>query len=98
MPLAGSNDRCSEAHVFHFSAACHGLDHRAHCQATLAAAVVYRQERAHTFLPTSDFCFACNSRHVAQVASSWLHRELLAAIGLTSLHSLLVAISEAITG
>jgi hypothetical protein len=98
MPLAGLNDRCSEAHVFHFSAACHAVDRRAHYQATLAAAVAYRQERDHTFQPTSDFCFACNFHHVVQVASSWLHREPLVVIGLTSLRSLLAAISGAITG
>jgi hypothetical protein len=60
--------------------------------------VVNRQARAHTFQPTSDFYFACNFHHEAQVASSCLQRELLVAIGLTRWHSLLVAISGAITG
>ena len=98
MPLVGLNDRCSEAHVFHFSAACHAVDRWAHYQATLAAAVAYRQERDHTSQPTSGFCFACNSRHVAQEASSWLHREPLEAAGLTRWHSPLAAISGAIAG
>lgn len=98
MPLAGLHGRCSEAHGFHFFAVCHGFNHRAHCQAAWVATVVCRQVQAHTSLPASDFCFACNFHHVAQVAFSWLHRELLVAIGSTSLHSLSVAIGAAIAG
>lgn len=60
--------------------------------------MAYRQERDHTSQPTSGFCFACNSRHVAQEASSWLHRGPLEAAGLTRWHSLLAAISGAIAG
>ena len=74
MPLAGLNDHWPEARVFHFSAACHVLNLRAHYQATLAAAVACRQEQDHTYQPASDFCFACNFHHVAQVASSWFQR------------------------
>lgn len=97
MPSAGSNDYCSEVHVFHSSAACHGANRRAHYQVALVVVVVYRQERAHTFPPTFDFCSACSSHHVAQVASSWLHCELPEVIGLMSLRSLSIAISEVVT-